>query len=387
MNTPASTLPSSLTVDALNLPKEKTYYTFVFIISVLVWLVLAITIVGLFYAALFAFVIWLGNGLLTAHLRAEAVRVDENQLPQLHGTFLDACQKLGVTKIPKLYVLQAGGVLNAFATKFSGRNFVVVYSDFIEAFGPDSPEIRFILGHELGHLKSNHIWKHTLLAPGIFMPLIGPAYLRACEASCDRYGAFAAENLDGAMRAMLTLSGGKLQGRTLDPAVFATQHKEERGFFISWHELTSPYPTLSQRVKNLLALRDDQFAFKARRSPLAYFFALFTPGGRLSGGAGNTLVFIVIIGLLAAMAIPAFQKVRAAAMIKACANNERMINAAAQQFTLEQGHPPGQMDDLVGSGKLLSELPKCPSGGIYSLESDGQGGLNVICSVHGQPFH
>ncbi|HSY54568.1 MAG TPA: M48 family metalloprotease [Opitutaceae bacterium] len=387
MNTPASTLPSSLTVDALNLPKEKTYYTFVLIISVLVWLVLAITIVGLFYAALFAFVIWLGNGLLTAHLRAEAVRVDEQQLPQLYGTFLDACQKLGVAKIPKLYVLQAGGALNAFATKFSGRNFVVVYSDFLEAFGPDSPEIRFILGHELGHLKSNHIWKHTLLAPGIFMPLIGPAYLRACEASCDRYGAFAAENLDGAMRAMLTLSGGKLQGRTLDPAAFATQHKEERGFFISWHELTSPYPTLSQRVKNLLALRDDQFAFKARRSPLAYFFALFTPGGRLSGGAGNMLVFLVIIGLLAAMAIPAFQKVRAAAMIKACANNERMINAAAQQYTLEQGHPPRQMDDLVGPGKLLSELPKCPSGGTYSLESDGQGGFNVVCSVHGQPFH
>jgi Zn-dependent protease with chaperone function/competence protein ComGC len=383
MNTPASTVPLSLTVGTLNLPKEKTYHTFVLIISLLVWLVLAVTVIGLLYAALLAFLIWLGHGLLIAHLRAEAVRVDENQLPQLHAVFLNTCQKLGVTDIPKLYVLQAGGILNAFATKFSGRNFVVVYSDFLEAFGPDSAEIRFILGHELGHIKSNHIRKHTLLAPGIFAPLIGPAYLRACEASCDRYGAFAAENLDGALRAMLTLSGGKQQGRTLDPAAFATQHTQERGFFISWHELTSPYPTLSQRVKNLLALRDDQFAFKAYRNPFAYLFAVFTPGGRLGGGAG-ALVFIVIIGLLAAMAIPAFQKVRQNAELKACANNEQIISAAVQQYTAEQGHAPSQIDDLVGSGKPLSELPKCLSGGTYSLESDGQGGVKVVCSVHGE---
>jgi Zn-dependent protease with chaperone function/competence protein ComGC len=383
MNTPASTLLSSLAVGTLNLPKEKTYYTFVLIISLLVWLVLTVTIVGLLYAALFAFLIWLGHGLLIAYLRAEAVRVDETQLPALHAAFLSTCQRLGVTKIPKLYILQAGGALNAFATKFSGRTFVVVYSDFLEAFGPDSPEIRFILGHELGHIKSNHIWKRTLLAPGLFVPLLGPAYLRACEASCDRYGAFAAENLEGALRAMLTLSGGKQQGRTLDPAAFATQHKQERGFFISWHELTSPYPTLSQRVKNLLALRDDQFAFKADRHPFAYLFAFFTPGGRLGGGAG-ALVFIVVIGLLAAMAIPAFQKVKQQSALKACAYNERTITAAAQQFTLDQGHPPGGIDDLVGPDKILKELPSCPSGGTYNLESDGQGGVKVICSVHGE---
>jgi Zn-dependent protease with chaperone function/competence protein ComGC len=383
MNTPASTLPSSLTVGTLNLPKEKTYHTFVLIISLLVWLVLAVTIIGLLYAALLAFLIWLGHGLLIAHLKSEAVRVDEKQLPQLHAAFLSACQKLGVTKIPQLYVLQAGGALNAFATKFSGRTFVVVYSDFLEAFGPDSPELRFILGHELGHIKSNHIWKRTLLAPGIFAPLIGPAYLRACEASCDRYGALAAENLDAALRAMLTLSGGKQQGRTLDPAAFASQHTQERGFFISWHELTSPYPTLSQRTKNLLALRDDQFAFKVGRNPFAYLFAFFTPGGRLGGGAG-AIVFIVIIGVLAALAIPAFQKVKQTAELKACSSNEHTISAAAQQFALDQGHPPTELDDLIGSGKPLGELPKCPSGGTYSLEPDGQGGVKVICSVHGE---
>jgi Zn-dependent protease with chaperone function/competence protein ComGC len=387
MSTPASATPVSLSLGTLNLPKERTYFTVALIFALLVWVLLAVSIVGIFWAAFFAFFIWLGHGLLAAHLRAEAVRVDENQLPQLHATFLGICQKLGVTKTPNLYVLQAGGALNAFATKFAGRDFVVVYSDFLDAFGPDSPEMRFILGHELGHLKSNHIWKHVLLAPGIFVPLIGPAYLRACEASCDRYGAFVSGDLEGAMRAMLTLSGGKEHGRNLDPAAFASQHWDERGFFISWHELTSPYPTLSQRVLNLLALNDDRFKLKAARNPFAYFFALFTPGGRFNGGGGNVLVFVVIIGLLAAMAIPAFQKVRQASMLKICTNNERMLTAAAQQYTLENGHLPASLDDLVGPGKLIKTVPKCLAGGTYSLEPDGQDGAKVVCSVHGELLH
>jgi Zn-dependent protease with chaperone function/competence protein ComGC len=383
MNPPPATPAPGLTLANLTLEKEKSYFTVVLILSVLVWLVLAITIVGILYAALFALLAWLGNGLLTAHLRAETVRVDEQQLPRLHATFVEVCAQLGVTQIPALYVQQAGGILNAFATRFSGRNFVVVYSDMLEAFGPDSAEMRFILGHELGHLKSNHIMKLVLLAPGIFMPLIGPAYLRACEASCDRHGAFAAGDLDGAVRAMLTLGGGKSQARSLDAPAFARQHRDDRGFFVSWHELTSAYPTLSQRVKNLLALRDPAYEFTAPRNPFAYLTAFFTPGGRASGAA-NMMVFVIIIGLLAAMAIPAFQKVRQTSLQKACLNNERQISSAVQQFELEQSRPPRQLEEFVGPGKLLKEFPRCPAGGTYKIVPDGKGGGQITCSVHGE---
>ena len=349
----------------------------------MIWLLLAITIVGLVYGVIIGLFIWLGHGLLAAHLKSEAVRVNENQLPELHAVFLKACQKLGLTNIPKLYVLQAGGALNAFATKFAGRNFVVVYSDFLDAFGPASPEIEFILGHELGHLKSNHIGKRVLLAPGIFLPLIGPAYLRACEASCDRYGAFVAANLDAAMRAMLTLGGGKQHGQTLDASAFASQHWDERGFFVSWHELSSPYPTLSQRVQNLLALGDTRFDVKTERNPFAYLFALVTPGGRLGNAGGNMLIFVVIIGLLAAMAIPAFNKVRHMSELKACLNNERQIAAAYDQYTLENGHPPASLSELAGPGKLLPQLPHCPDGGEYFIDPNAPSGQNVSCTRHG----
>lgn len=49
------------------------------------------------------------------------------------------------------------------------------------------------------------------------------------------------------------------------------------------------------------------------------------------------MIVVVIIGLLAAMAIPAFQKVRENSVGKAMENDARQIAAAAQQYFLENG--------------------------------------------------
>ncbi|MGB0416130.1 MAG: type IV pilin protein [Coraliomargarita sp.] len=49
------------------------------------------------------------------------------------------------------------------------------------------------------------------------------------------------------------------------------------------------------------------------------------------------MIVVVIIGLLAAMAIPAFQKVREQSREKAITNNLRQIASAGQQYILEEG--------------------------------------------------
>jgi type IV pilus assembly protein PilA len=49
------------------------------------------------------------------------------------------------------------------------------------------------------------------------------------------------------------------------------------------------------------------------------------------------LSFSVIIGLLAAMAIPAFQKARRTSEDKTILYNLRQLSAVAQQYFLEQG--------------------------------------------------
>ena len=64
----------------------------------------------------------------------------------------------------------------------------------------------------------------------------------------------------------------------------------------------------------------------------------------------------VTVGLLAAMAIPAFQKVRVASQEKAVLNNLRMLAAAADQHYLETGQRAANFADIVGPTRYVKEL-------------------------------
>lgn len=63
----------------------------------------------------------------------------------------------------------------------------------------------------------------------------------------------------------------------------------------------------------------------------------------------EVMIVVVIIGILAAMGIPAFQKVRTASQDKAVTNNLRQLGAAADQFFLERGVSSANSTDLVGT--------------------------------------
>jgi type IV pilus assembly protein PilA len=62
------------------------------------------------------------------------------------------------------------------------------------------------------------------------------------------------------------------------------------------------------------------------------------------------------VGLLAAMAIPAFEKVRGASQQKAVLNNLRMFAAAGDQFCLESGMQRAGYLNLVGPDKYIKAL-------------------------------
>ena len=68
------------------------------------------------------------------------------------------------------------------------------------------------------------------------------------------------------------------------------------------------------------------------------------------------MIVVVIIGLLAAMAIPAFQKVRIASQDKAVLNNARQMAAAADQYYLEAGASFANSSSLVGATSYVKAL-------------------------------
>jgi prepilin-type N-terminal cleavage/methylation domain-containing protein len=89
------------------------------------------------------------------------------------------------------------------------------------------------------------------------------------------------------------------------------------------------------------------------------------------------MIVVAIIGLLAAIAIPNFVRARATSQTNACINNLRQIDAAANQFALEQGRSTGATinypTDLSPYIKLnsSSSIPGCPAQGTYTETTVG----------------
>ena len=60
------------------------------------------------------------------------------------------------------------------------------------------------------------------------------------------------------------------------------------------------------------------------------------------------MVVVVIIGLLASLAMPAFQKIRSSSQDKAVLNNARQLAAAADQYMMETGKSSVDFTGIVG---------------------------------------
>lgn len=68
------------------------------------------------------------------------------------------------------------------------------------------------------------------------------------------------------------------------------------------------------------------------------------------------MIVVVIIGMLAALAIPAFNKVRTASQDKAVLNNARLLSAGADQYYLEYGGSTVASTDLVGATNYVKQV-------------------------------
>ncbi|GAA4209102.1 M48 family metallopeptidase [Actinocatenispora rupis] len=170
-----------------------------------------------------------------------AIRANGWQYSRVHGIYLEAAAALDFGEpadLPELYVSQTP-FANAGAFGMD-KPFIVVNSATVQMM--DDDELRFVLGHELGHIRSGHAVYHTLLVwlvelvRGLnWIPLGALAlrgivaalmeWYRKAELSSDRAGLLAGQDPAAALRVHMKFAGGG-DLSDIDTAAFLAQANE-----------------------------------------------------------------------------------------------------------------------------------------------------------------
>jgi Zn-dependent protease with chaperone function len=160
--------------------------------------------------------------MLTVQCTGSNIQVTKNNFPRLHETFAHAVDTLDLPVKPRLY-FELGADINSYATGVENP-IVILSSESVDRMTDD--ELLFIMGHELGHIKSNHVLYQNM---GEVIPILG-SYIgqvtfgvgnvlslgltlalqnwkRMAQFTADRAGLLACQNYDAAVSAMIKIAG------------------------------------------------------------------------------------------------------------------------------------------------------------------------------------
>jgi Zn-dependent protease with chaperone function len=152
---------------------------------------------------------------------ASSVRASNEQFPALYELLLDGASILDLPVVPELFISQ-DPTPNAM-TLGADQPFIVVTTGLVDLL--DIEEMRFVIGHELGHALSGHsvyrtmLYNLTRLAARLAWFAIGyiglrvivaglEEWYRKSELSCDRAGLLAGQDPAAGRRALMKLAGG-----------------------------------------------------------------------------------------------------------------------------------------------------------------------------------
>lgn len=371
---------------------ETTLRAIALVLSVIIWALLLLGTVGILlgYLLLFALISIVAHSALIAHLRGNGIPINARQMPDLYQRLYDCTRRLGMKEVPEAYLVNGNGMLNAFATRFLGRNFVVLMSDVVDSMEDRPGALDFYIGHELGHLRRHHLTWSKVLAPAMFLPLIGAAYSRAREYTCDRHGLAACENPEDAQYGLVALAAGKRRWRAVNLANYSESASATPGFWMSLHELVGDYPWLNKRHAWLRALGEQRHKPRlGARNPLAYVISVFLP--RVPGlGIGGGVIAVAYIAILAAIAIPAYQDYLGRATVTVAMTDAAPYRTAVAEFGMSHRVWPTSfaqmgMSDYPGDAQVAGIT--LGEGGVLSVQfakAPLQGKVLVLTpEVHG----
>jgi hypothetical protein len=199
-----------------------------------------------------------------------AVRLGTDQVPDVWTRYVQCTSILDLDSVPDLYMINNAAV-NAMAIG-AKTPIVVVNSSLIGSYTPD--EIQTVLGHELGHVLSEHNYYSTALLllkqfmegalpkslllglpiRGLYFALL--EWSRAAELSCDRAAALVMGDPLAPCRVLMRLAGGAVPGMSLESFLKQTaDYDDEEDLFSRhtrfWAELSLTHPIAVRRVKEL----------------------------------------------------------------------------------------------------------------------------------------
>lgn len=188
-------------------------------------------------------------------MMANAIKLSEKQLPELYEIIKRLSRELNLDSVPDAFLIQEGGLINAFATRlYFRRNYVVFYADVVEVAyrEGDFESLEFIIAHELAHIKAGHV---TLLYnlsifPIAFVPilknLLWTSLSRAREYTSDR---IAIKIAPLGKRGLIVLSAGEHLYKDVNYEEYLETARTPEGFWIWSTNLLSTHPALIRRVK------------------------------------------------------------------------------------------------------------------------------------------
>lgn len=145
-------------------------------------------------------------------LLATSVRLSPTMAPGVHKVKDECMRKLGIETPLELFAYNSPQFNAACIKPEDGRLFIMFSSSLLEAF--EDPEMRFVMGHELGH----HLYHHHDIPVGhILSGAVRPnpklalqlfTWSRYAEISADRAGAHCAQDFKAVGRALFRLASG-----------------------------------------------------------------------------------------------------------------------------------------------------------------------------------
>ena len=149
---------------------------------------------------------------ISRNLLSTSVRLTKGMAPEIAKIAEQCIDKLGVELPLELYVYSSPQFNAACFKPEDDRLYIMFSSSLLEGF--NSRELKFVMGHELGH----HVYNHHAVPighllrgqerpdPQLALELF--AWSRYAEISADRAGAHCAQDMDSVARALFKLSSG-----------------------------------------------------------------------------------------------------------------------------------------------------------------------------------